>query len=177
MKLNSLEDLFLDGLKDVYSAERQILQALPKMAKATSDPMLQQAFQEHLQQTEQQKDRLDRIFEQLGTTPGRKKCVGMEGIIAEGEEMMKDGGLPAVVDAALIAAAQKVEHYEITTYGTLRTFAQTLGKDQAAKLLQQTLDEEAKTDEKLTSLAERGANVHAVRGNGGSTGSARRTTG
>lgn len=175
MKLNSLEDLFVDGLKDVYSAEKQIMQALPKMARAVSDPMVQQAFQDHLKQTEQQKERLDRIFEQLGTTPGRKKCAGMEGILAEGEEMMKDSGTPAVVDAALIAAAQKVEHYEITAYGTLRTYAHTLGNDQAAKMLQQTLDEEAKTDEKLTALAERGPNVNAAHGTGTATGSARRT--
>lgn len=168
MKLGSLEDLFVDQLKDVYSAERQIIQALPKMAKAASNPQLQQAFQEHLQQTQQQKDRLDQIFQQMGASSGRKKCMGMEGLINEGEELINNGGTPDVLDAGLIAAAQKVEHYEISAYGTLRTFAQQLGNNQAVNLLQQTLDEEAQTDKKLTSLAEQNINVHA-KNEGGSS--------
>lgn len=163
MKLGSLNDLFVDQLKDVYSAERQIIQALPKMAKAASDPQLQQAFQEHLNQTQQQKDRLDQIFQNLGASSGRKKCAGMEGIINEGQELMDNGGAPEVIDAGLIAAAQKVEHYEISAYGTLRTYARMLGNEQVAGMLQQTLDEEAKTDEKLTTLAERGINTQAKR--------------
>jgi ferritin-like metal-binding protein YciE len=163
VKLGSLNDLFVDQLKDVYSAERQIIQALPKMAKAASDPQLQQAFQEHLNQTQQQKDRLDQIFQNLGASSGRKKCAGMEGIINEGQELMDNGGAPEVIDAGLIAAAQKVEHYEISAYGTLRTYARMLGNEQVAGMLQQTLDEEAKTDEKLTTLAERGINTQAKR--------------
>ncbi len=161
MKLNSLQDLFMDGLKDVYSAERQLIQALPKMAKASSDPQLQHAFQEHLEQTQHQKDRLDQIFQMLGATAGRKKCVGMEGIISEGQELISMGGDPAVMDAGIIASAQKVEHYEMSAYGTLRTFAQMLGNKEAAGLLQQTLDEEGETDKKLTMLAEHGANQEA----------------
>jgi ferritin-like metal-binding protein YciE len=163
VKLGSLNDLFVDQLKDVYSAERQIMQALPKMAKAASDPQLQQAFQEHLQQTQQQKDRLDQIFQTMGTTSGRKKCVGMEGLINEGQELIDNGGAPEVIDAGLIAAAQKVEHYEISAYGTLRTYARMLGNEQVAGMLQQTLSEEAQTDEKLTALAERGINTQAKR--------------
>jgi ferritin-like metal-binding protein YciE len=163
VKLGSLNDLFVDQLKDVYSAERQIMQALPKMAKAASDPQLQQAFQEHLQQTQQQKDRLDQIFQNLGASSGRKKCVGMEGLINEGQELIDNGGAPEVIDAGLIAAAQKVEHYEISAYGTLRTYARMLGNEQVAGMLQQTLDEEARTDEKLSSLAERGINTQANR--------------
>ncbi len=161
MKLGSLQDLFIDQLKDVYSAEKQIMQALPKMARAASDPQVQQAFQEHLQQTQQQKERLDQIFEQLGTNAGRKRCAGMQGIISESQELIDNGGSPEVLDAGLIANAQKAEHYEISAYGTLRTYARMLGNEQAAGLLQQTLDEEAKTDQKLTQLAEHGPNVQA----------------
>ncbi len=168
MKLGSFQDLFVDQLKDVYSAERQIIQALPKMAKAASDPQLQQAFQEHLEQTQHQKDRLDQIFQNLGASSGRKKCVGMEGLINEGQELIDNGGAPEVIDAGLIAAAQKVEHYEISAYGTLRSFARMLGNDQVAGLLQQTLDEEAQTDEKLTQLAERNVNTQAKNESSGS---------
>ncbi len=155
-KLSSLKDLFLDELKDVYSAEKQILVALPKMAKATQNTQLQQAFQEHVQQTQTQKERLDKIFALLGATSGRKKCVGMEGIINEGQEFLDSKPTPDVLDAGLIASAQKVEHYEIAAYGTLRTFARMLGNQEAAGLLQQTLDEEGETDKRLTMLAERG---------------------
>ncbi len=168
MKLGSFQDLFVDQLKDVYSAERQIIQALPKMAKAASDPQLQQAFQEHLEQTQHQKDRLDQVFQNLGASSGRKKCVGMEGLINEGQELIDNGGAPEVIDAGLIAAAQKVEHYEISAYGTLRSFARMLGNDQVAGLLQQTLDEEAQTDEKLTQLAERSVNTQAKNESSGS---------
>ncbi len=162
-KMSSLKDLFIDELKDVYSAEKQILVALPKMAKATKNPQLQRAFQEHLQQTQTQKERLDQIFEMLGSNAGRKKCAGMEGIISEGQELMDAKPAPEVLDAGLIASAQKVEHYEIAAYGTLRTFARTLGNQQAAGLLQQTLNEEGETDKKLTVLAEHGANQEAKR--------------
>ena len=163
MKMNSLQDLYVDQLKDVYSAEKQIIQALPKMAKATSNPQVQQAFEQHLQQTQTQKERLDQIFQQIGTTPGRKKCAGMEGILSEGQELIDAGGDPAVIDAGLIAAAQKVEHYEISAYGTLRTFARMLGDERSAGMLQQTLDEEGATDKRLTMLAEHGPNVQAKR--------------
>lgn len=164
MKMNSLQDLYIDQLKDVYSAEKQIIQALPKMAKATSNPQVQQAFEQHLQQTQTQKERLDQIFQQLGTTPGRKKCAGMEGILAEGQELIDSGGDPAVLDAGLIAAAQKVEHYEMSVYGTLRTFARMLGDERSAGMLQQTLNEEGETDKRLTALAEHGPNVQAKQG-------------
>lgn len=162
MKMMNLEDLFVDQLKDVHSAEKQLVKALPKMAKAANSPQLQQAFQQHLEVTQTQLQRVEQIFEQMNTSPGRKKCVGMEGIIKEGEElMMQDGVAPEVLDAGLIAAAQKVEHYEVSTYGTLRTWAQQLGNRQAASLLEQTLREEERTDEMLTKLAESGVNQQA----------------
>ncbi len=165
-KLNSLEDLFVDTLKDLYNAENQIIKALPKMVKAASSPDLQQGFREHLEQTKNQAARIEQIFNSSdgkgpSGTPRGKKCVGMEGIIREGEEVIGENAAPEVKDAGLIAAAQKVEHYEMAGYGTARTYAQMLGYNQAAKLLQQTLNEEEQTDKKLTNLAESHINRQA----------------
>jgi len=156
MKMKSLEDLYVDQLKDLHNAEKQLVQALPKMAKAATSVELQQGFQDHLEQTRTHVERLDSIFSRLGTSPGRKKCVAMEGLIEEGQEAIRLEGDPMVKDAALIAAAQRVEHYEIAGYGTVRTFANHLGFDKDSDLLQETLDEEGETDKKLTALAEGG---------------------
>jgi len=156
MKMKSLEDLYVDQLKDLHNAEKQLVQALPKMAKAATSVDLQQGFQAHLEQTRTHVERLDSIFSRLGTSPGRKKCVAMEGLIEEGQEAIQLEGDPMVKDAALIAAAQRVEHYEIAGYGTVRTFASHLGFDKDSDLLQTTLDEEGETDKKLTALAEGG---------------------
>jgi ferritin-like metal-binding protein YciE len=151
--MTSLQDLLVESLKDLYSAENQLIKALPKMAKAASSPGLKAGFEEHLGQTREQAQRLERICEQLGVSPKGKKCVAMEGLVEEGKELLQEDLEPAVLDAALIAAAQKVEHYEIASYGTAREWAQQLGLDEAAELLQETLDEEKATDEKLTELA------------------------
>ncbi len=164
MKLNTLQDLFVDQLKDIYSAEKQIIQALPKMAKAAQRPEVRQAFEEHLEVSKQQLERLNQVFDKMGTTPGRKKCMGMEGLIKEAEEFMGENPAPDVVDAGLIANAQRVEHYEIAAYGTVRTFAQMMGHNDVVSLLQQTLDEEGQTDQKLTKLAESGSNQQAETG-------------
>jgi ferritin-like metal-binding protein YciE len=162
MPLESMEDLFLNELKDIYNAEKQILRALPRMAKAATTPELQQAFTKHLKETEGQVQRLERIFKSLGESPRGKKCKGMEGLIEEGKEILQEEGADEVIDAALIAAAQRVEHYEIAAYGCLRTYAQLLGYDDADRLLQQTLEEEEKTDKTLTALGEGGINQAAV---------------
>jgi ferritin-like metal-binding protein YciE len=162
MQIDDLRKLFVEELKDLYSAEKQILQALPRMAKKVSNPDLKKAFEEHVEMTRGQVERLDQIFEGLGKSPRGKKCKGMEGLLEEGKEMMEEDMDPEVLDAALLAAAQKVEHYEISGYGTVRTYARLLGEDQAAKLLQQTLDEEAETDKRLTMLAEKSINVEAM---------------
>jgi ferritin-like metal-binding protein YciE len=162
MQIDSLQKLYVEDLKDLYSAEKQILQALPKMIKKASHPQLKAAFEEHLRITEKQVERLDRIFEGLGKSPRGKKCKGMEGLIEEGKEVMQEEMDPDVLDAALIASAQKVEHYEIAGYGTARTYAKLLGDNQAAKLLQQTLDEEGEADKLLTQLAESSINVEAM---------------
>ena len=168
MNVTSLHDWYVSELKDIYDAEQQILQALPKMASAASSSDLKGAFQKHLEQTRGHVDRLDRIFGGLDETASGKRCKGMEGIISEGEKVLQAAGDANAKDAALIAAAQKVEHYEIATYGTVRTYANELGYDDAADLLQDTLDEEAATNEKLTKLAEggllsKGINVAAER--------------
>jgi ferritin-like metal-binding protein YciE len=162
MKLNSLETLYVEELRDLYNAENQLLKALPKMAKAASSPELKQAFEEHLEQTQEHVDRLDEIFDKLGQSPKGKKCKAMEGLIEEGSEILEEEGDPSVIDAGIIAAAQKVEHYEIASYGTVRTFANILGEEDAAELLQQTLDEEGETDKRLTELAEEIVNVEAT---------------
>ncbi len=162
MKLDSLKKLYVEELQDIYSAEQQILTALPKMAKAASSSDLKAAFETHLEQTKGHVERLETIFKSLEKSPKGKTCKGMEGLIKEGEEMIKQDADPAVRDAALISAAQRVEHYEMAAYGTVRTYANLLKENDAQKLLQTTLDEEGKTDEKLTKLAESGINVEAV---------------
>lgn len=162
MKKDSLEELLLDGLKDLYDAEYQIVEALPKMAQSATSPDLKQGFMDHLQQTQGQIQRLEAAFNELNGGAKRKKCVGMQGLIQEGEEVMKENMTSDVRDAGLILAAQKVEHYEIASYGTVRTYAETLGHDRVAQLMQQTLDEEAATNEKLTALAESHINLEAV---------------
>jgi ferritin-like metal-binding protein YciE len=162
MSLDSLEKLFLEELKDIYNAEKQITRALPRMAKAAESPELQQAFTKHLKETEGQIQRLERVFKELGQAPRGKKCKGMEGLIEEGKEKLEEEGEPEVVDAALIASAQKVEHYEIASYGCLRTYAELLGFSAAAQLLQQNLQEEEATDKKLTQLGESGINQAAA---------------
>jgi ferritin-like metal-binding protein YciE len=153
MALESLEDLLIHELKDLYDAEHQITKALPKLAKAAQSDVLREAFEEHLQQTEAQISRLERVFEAMGKTASRKTCKAMKGIIEEGDEVLKEEMSETVRDAALIAAAQRVEHYEISGYGTARTFAYALGNQEAATLLQETLDEEEQTDKKLTQIA------------------------
>jgi ferritin-like metal-binding protein YciE len=164
MEIDSLTKLYVEDLKDLYSAEKQILQALPKMVKKASNKQLAKAFEEHLRVTETHVERLDRIFEGLGKSPRGKKCKGMEGLLEEGKEVMQEDMEPDVLDAALIAAAQKVEHYEMAGYGTVRTYAKLLGENQAARLLQQTLDEEGEADKTLTALAESTVNVEAMAG-------------
>jgi ferritin-like metal-binding protein YciE len=162
MSLDSLEKLFHEELKDIYNAEKQILRALPRMAKAAESPELQQAFTRHLAETEGQVQRLERIFKELGQPVRGKACKGMEGLIEEGKEVLEKEGEPAVIDAALIASAQRVEHYEIAVYGCLRTYAQLLGLSQARQLLQQTLNEEEAADKKLTEIGESGINRAAA---------------
>ena len=162
MKLASLKDLYVEELKDLYSAENQILKALPQMVKAAASPKLKAGFEEHLNQTREHVSRLEQIFEGLGKSPKGKHCKGMEGVLAEGKELLKEDAEPEVLDAGLIAAAQHVEHYEIAGYGVCRTYAKLLGDDNAAKLLQTTLTEEEMTDRKLTQLAESSINVEAM---------------
>jgi ferritin-like metal-binding protein YciE len=160
-KMATLEDLYTDLLKDLYSAEKQLVKALPKLAKNAESPDLQKAFQEHLRQTEGHVERIERIFTELDGSPRGKKCVGMEGLIEEGNELMQENVEPDVLDAGMIAAAQKVEHYEIASYGTARAWAQRLGYDNAARLLQETLEEESMANEKLTRIAESHVNLEA----------------
>jgi ferritin-like metal-binding protein YciE len=159
--MESLRDLYIDELKDLYNAEQQLTKALPKMAAAATHPDLKAGFREHLKQTEGQIARLEQIFEKLGRGPNGKHCKAMEGLISEGAELIKEGGDADTLDAGLICAAQKVEHYEIAGYGTARTWARLLGENEACSLLQATLDEEAQTDEKLTALAESHINREA----------------
>lgn len=153
MTKNSLRELYIDELKDIYSAEKQLTKALPKMAKAATSPELQEGFEEHLEQTKGHVERLEQIFGMLGEKPGGKKCMGMEGLVNEGSEIMGEDFDEEVMDAALISAAQRVEHYEIAAYGTVAAYADLLGESQHAELLRQTLEEEKETDEKLTELA------------------------
>jgi len=164
MQMQDLEDLFVDQLRDLYNAEKQLTKALPKMAKKASDDQLRQAFTMHLEQTEEHVQRLEQIFEKLGKRAGGKTCKAMQGLIEEGKELMEEDAEPEVLDAGLIAAAQRVEHYEIAGYGTVRAYAKLLGNNDAARLLQKTLDEEGDTDKKLTQLAESTINVQAEQG-------------
>src|SRR5450755_2282139 len=146
MPKDSLRELYIDELKDLYSAETQMVKALPKLAKASSNPQLRHAFEEHLRQTSEQVSRLEQIFEMLDEKPTGKKCLGMEGLVKEGSEAMQESYTDAVKDAALIGAAQRVEHYEIAGYGTVRAFAELLGEDEHVSLIEETLEEEKQAD-------------------------------
>ena len=161
MKMQTLKDLYLDELKDTYDAEHQILKALPKMAKEASNEELRAAFEQHLDQTQTQVERLEQIFEELGEKPKGKKCDAMKGLLEEAKSMMENAADEDVADAAMIGSAQKVEHYEIAAYGTLRTYAELLGYDEQAELLQESLDEEKDADENLTELAVTCINMEA----------------
>jgi ferritin-like metal-binding protein YciE len=160
----TLTDLFHDQLQDAYSAETQLTKALPKMAKAAKSPELRAGFEQHLTETKNQLTRLEKVCQQVGCKTGSNTCEAMEGLVEEGEEVMGLGLDGEAQDAGLIAAAQKVEHYEIALYGTLCTFAKQLGHQDAARLLHETLEEEKKTDQKLTQLAESGINQTAKKG-------------
>jgi ferritin-like metal-binding protein YciE len=162
MKLDTLKKLYLEELRDLYSAETQLVKALPKMAKGASSDELKQAFESHLEQTKEHVERLDEIFARLDEKPTGKTCKAMKGLIEEGSEMLEQEGEDSVIDAGLIGAAQRVEHYEIAAYGTVRTFANLLGEDDAAELLQETLDEEGETDKELSELAEGIVNEEAL---------------
>jgi ferritin-like metal-binding protein YciE len=166
VELDSLQALYIDELKDLYSAEKQLLKALPKMAKAASHEELAASFLEHARVTERQVQRLERIFADLDESPRGKKCVGMEGLIEEAQELLKEKPEPEVLDAGLISKAQHVEHYEMAGYGTVRTYAEQLGLTRHAELLQQTLDEEGEADKRLTALAESSINLEAEMADG-----------
>lgn len=163
MQKDSLRQLYVDELRDLYNAETQLVRALPKMAKASSNAELRQAFEEHLRQTSEQVSRLEQIFDMLGEKPGGKRCLGMEGLVKESSETMHEDYRDAVMDAAIIGAAQRVEHYEIAGYGTVRTFAELLGENDHVTLLEETLNEEKQADEKLTQLSEQ-INPEAAQG-------------
>ena len=153
MQENGLQRLYVEQLKDIYSAESQLLKALPKMAKAARSQDLRQGFEKHLEQTKGHVERLEQIFSSLDESPKGKKCMGMEGLIEEGEEVIQEESATEALDAGLIAAAQRVEHYEIAAYGSVHAFAELLGDDDSVSLLLQTLDEEKETDKKLTELS------------------------
>lgn len=161
-KANNLQELLIEELRDVYHAEQQLLKALPKMAKAAQSERLKEVFERHLEETEQQVERIERAFEALDEPAKAKTCKAMQGLIEEGKEMMEEHKDSAMGDAALIAAAQKIEHYEIATYGTICTWCDLLGLDEASDLLKETLDEEKTADETLTEVAESEINVEAV---------------
>ncbi|HEV3075447.1 MAG TPA: ferritin-like domain-containing protein [Thermoanaerobaculia bacterium] len=161
MKMESLKDLYLEQLRDLFDAETQLIDALPKMAEAAHHTDLKNAFNQHLRQTREHVTRLQRLFSALGERPEGQTCHGMKGLIKEGQEMVKAKGDPDVIDAGLIAAAQRVEHYEIAAYGTVRAYAEILGGEEAVKVLEKTLQEEEETDDKLTELAESQINVEA----------------
>ncbi len=161
MEMETLRDLYVEELKDLYSAENQILKALPRMTRAATHPKLKRAFAKHEKQTRQHAKRIERICRELGEKPTGKKCVGMEGLIQEGKDLIKEKPEPDVLDAGLISAAQHVEHYEMAGYGTCRTWAQLLGYQNQADILQTTLDEEKQTDLDLTALAESTVNIDA----------------
>jgi ferritin-like metal-binding protein YciE len=163
MKLESLHDLYLSELSDLYSAEKQILKALPKMIQKTESPELRQALEDHLAETNGHVTRLEQVFEMHGESPKKTKCKGMEGVLAEGGELVGKDATPAVRDAAIISAAQRVEHYEMAVYGTVRTYAEQLGHSRSAAVLQETLDEERGANEKLTGIATQRVNIEATR--------------
>lgn len=161
MKLENLEKLFLHEAKDLYDAENQILEALPEMIEKAGDDELRKTFEEHLEETRDQVDRLEEIFRELGEDPGGQRCEGMQGLIEEGEEMLEEDADPAVLDAGMIASAQRIEHYEIAGYGTAATYAEMLEKGKAAELLKETLSEEKNADRKLNEIAKRRINPRA----------------
>ena len=161
-KQGTLHDAFIEELRDTYDAEKQLLKALPKVAKAASSPDLRAAFEQHVQETRDQVERLNRVFESIGERPRGKHCDGMAGIIEEAKSALEEDVEDVTMDALLIASAQRAEHYEIAAYGTLVSWAQSMGHTEAAQLLQETLDEEKNTDEKLTTLAEGGINQQAA---------------
>lgn len=161
MPMDSFDKLYVDQLRDVYNAEKQLTKALPKMAKAASSEELKSALEEHLEVTKRQVERLEEVFRGLGRPATGKTCKGMAGLIEEGQEILEEDFEPDVLDAGIIAAAQKVEHYEIATYGTLRTFAETKGDTKSARILQEILEEEKDADRKLTELAEASINMEA----------------
>jgi ferritin-like metal-binding protein YciE len=162
MKLDTLKKLYVEELRDLYNAENQLLKALPKMAKGASSDDLKKAFEDHLEQTEGHVERLEKIFKELGENPKGKTCKAMKGLVEEGSEILEEDGEDSVLDAGIIAAAQKVEHYEIASYGTVRTFAELLGEEDAVDLLQQTLDEEGEADKLLSELAQEIVNPEAL---------------
>jgi ferritin-like metal-binding protein YciE len=162
MELDTLQALYIEGLRDLYSAENQIIKALPKLRKNATHPELAEAFETHLEQTKEQVARLERIFEELGEKPTGKFCKGMEGLIAEADELLGEDAEPDVLDAGMISAAQHVEHYEMAGYGTVRTYAEMLGLEEQAQLLQQSLNEEEETDRLLTELAQSSVNIDAM---------------
>ena len=162
LKLESVQDLFLEELRDLYDAENQLLKALPKMAEAATTPALKLAFSQHLEQTKGHVGRLDRVFRQLDAKPSGETCEAMKGLVKEGEDFVQAKGEPSVRDAGLIGAAQRVEHYEMAGYGTARTLAKRLGYQEIATILQQTLEEEGEADKKLTAVAENEVNVRAT---------------
>jgi len=161
MEMQSLKELYIDELKDLYSAEKQLVKALPKMAKNATNPELKDAFTTHLQETEGHVERLEQIFEMLGERAGGKKCKGMEGLIEEAKELLEEDATEEVLDAGMISKAQHVEHYEMAGYGTVRAYARLLGLDEQADLLQETLDEEGHANDLLTQIAESSVNVEA----------------
>src|SRR4029450_13482131 len=163
MELNTLKDLYVHELKDLYSAEKQLIAALPKMVKAASNEQLAAGFKQHLEQTKEHAARLERILNSHNQTTRGPKCKGMEGVLKEGADMIEEEADEEVRDAGLIAAAQRVEHYEMAGYGCARTYAETLGDKECAKVLQKTLDEEGATDKKLTKLAQTTINIAAVK--------------
>ena len=165
MPENSLHELYVEQLRDLYSAENQLVKALPKMAKAAQFDALRRGFERHHEQTKGHVDRLEQIFSAMDESPKGRKCAGMEGLVQEGEELIRDESDSDALDSGLIASAQRVEHYEIAAYGTVRSFAELLGEEDAANLLQQTLEEEKETDEKLTGLA-KDANAQAMNAGG-----------
>ena len=162
LKVNSLKELYIEELKDTYDAEKQIVKALPKLVKASSTPELQKAFEEHLEQTKGHVQRLEQIFKRLDEEPKAKKCDGMRGILEEGEAVVNEGREGRIRDAGLIAGAQKVEHYEMAVYGSLKTWAGQLDDERAAQLLEETLNEEKEADQKLTQIAESNVNAEAA---------------
>jgi ferritin-like metal-binding protein YciE len=164
--METLEKLYINELRDLYSAENQLLKALPKMAKGASSAELKEAFENHLAETETHVERLEQIFKDLEENPKGKTCHGMKGLIEEGSEILEEEGEESVLDAGIIVAAQKVEHYEMAGYGSVRAFAQLLGQEEAAQLLETTLDEESKANELLNQLAETTVNAEAVMNNG-----------